>query len=395
MGKKKNILFILLGVLLFLYIIAELSRPKAIDWNDNFSRERKIPYGCYVLRDMLPEIVGHTKINDNNESFYTSALTDTLLQNTSLVVITYDFNPDKTDLDVLLQFVKNGNHVFISAINFGNLMADTLKIKTDYNVTSLSKLNRRVKLQFVNPALQSKADYRFSRVEPVYFSGFDTLKTTVLGWDSTKHVNYICINYGKGTFLLHTTPHVFTNYHMLYTNHDYAVKALAYIENTNVIWDEYYKPEREIRESQSPIRYILSQDSLRYAYYLLMITILLYILFEGKRRQRIMPVVEPPVNSSMEFVETVGRLYFNRKDNKDLAEKKIIHFYDYIISNYFLKPDETDNKFRQQFAEKLSMPVKDIDEIFDSIEQIRKAKGISDEELVKFIKRIDGIQYKN
>jgi len=41
------------------------------------------------------------------------------------------------------------------------------------------------------------------------------------------------------------------------------------------------------------------------------------------------------------------------------------------------------------------MPVKDIGEIFDSIEQIRKAKGISDEELVKFIKRIDGIQYKN
>ena len=107
-----------------------------------------------------------------------------------------------------------------------------------------------------------------------------------------------------------------------------------------------------------------------------------------------MPVVIPPVNSSMEFVETIGHLYFSRKDNKDLAEKKINHFYDFILTNYYVKPDETDRKFRQQFAEKLTLPIKTVDQLFDSVQHIRTQNGISDEELMSFIKLIDDVQYK-
>jgi len=394
MGKKKNILFILLGILLAVYVLAELARPRTIDWSESYSRSHKIPYGCYILKDMLPEILTQSKITENQKSFYTSAISDTLRRNTSLAVITNIFEPDKTDLHALLHFVSNGNNALVSTMSFGKLFADTLKIKTDYNTDGFKLVQRPLKLQFVNPKLKSATDYSFQRIEPIYFSSFDTLHTTVLGWDSAKHVNFIKIDFGKGAFFLSSTPRVFTNYHLLYSNYDYATKSLSYLKNTSFIWDEYYKPNRQTNKSQSPIRYILSQDSLRYAYYLLMATILLFILFESKRRQRIMPVVIPPVNSSMEFVETVGRLYFSRKDNKDLAEKKINHFYDFILTNYYVKPDETDRKFRQQFAEKLTLPIKTVDQLFDSVQHIRTQNGISDEELMSFIKLIDDVQYK-
>ena len=79
-------------------------------------------------------------------------------------------------------------------------------------------------------------------------------------------------------------------------------------------------------DQQSIFRYIFTQPALTWAYYLVLIGLLFYALFAGKRTQRVIPVVEPPRNTSLEFAQTVGRLYFQQGDHDNLARKKIQYF---------------------------------------------------------------------
>ena len=49
--------------------------------------------------------------------------------------------------------------------------------------------------------------------------------------------------------------------------------------------------------------------------------VLLFIIFHAKRKQRIVPVIEPLQNSSAEFVKTIGNLYLQEGNFKDMANK--------------------------------------------------------------------------
>ena len=55
-----------------------------------------------------------------------------------------------------------------------------------------------------------------------------------------------------------------------------------------------------------------------------LLSIILFIFFNAKRRQRIIPIIEPLVNSTVDFTKTIGNLYFQQNNNADLINKKII-----------------------------------------------------------------------
>ncbi|MDP4210345.1 MAG: DUF4350 domain-containing protein [Bacteroidota bacterium] len=389
--RKQTLYLIAISILLALYVVVQVTRPKAINWNENFQKDSKSPYGCYILYDLLPSAFTRSTITENQQSLYSSLITKNN-QKKSLLIITNDFSPDKTDFKALFNFIKAGNQVFIAAALWGKPFSDSTHISTDYQYPT-NKNSSLSKYEFTNPHLTSKQLFAYQNIHEAYFSSLDTLKTEVLGRDLDKKINFIRMNIGKGELYLHSVPIVFTNYHILYSNSEYPLLALSYIKYPSIVWDEYYKPERVNRESSSPLRYILSQESFKYAYYTLIITLLLFMIFESKRRQRIMPIIETPRNLTLDFVQTIARLYFNNKNNKDLANKKIAQFYDFIHTNYYLRPDEHDPKFRKQFAGKLNIPLNEVDQIFDMISHLKHQEKVSDNELIKFVALIDQIQY--
>ncbi|MEJ7677787.1 MAG: hypothetical protein WKG06_07955 [Segetibacter sp.] len=62
--------------------------------------------------------------------------------------------------------------------------------------------------------------------------------------------------------------------------------------------------------------------------------LLLYVLFEMKRRQRIIPVITPLKNSTLDFVKTVASVYYNEKDNNGIADKKVNYFLEFVRSRF-------------------------------------------------------------
>ena len=140
--------------------------------------------------------------------------------------------------------------------------------------------------------------------------------------DGEKQPNFVKINFGEnnGAFYIHTNPFAFTNYHLLDTKEDYAATVLSFLPKQQVIWDNYYKSGRKI--ISSPLHYILTSPALKWAFYTSVFTLLLFVIFRGKRTQRIIPVVEPLENSTVEFTQTIGELYYQSGDYTNIISKK-------------------------------------------------------------------------
>ena len=125
----------------------------------------------------------------------------------------------------------------------------------------------------------------------------------------------------------------------------------------------------------------------------MLFTAVLFILFMGKRKQRIIPVIEPVRNTTLDFVQTIGRLYFNRHDNKNLAIKKITFFMDYLRNRFFIR-NADDAGLINQLSLKSGISEIELQSLFNTINHARNCKVLSDHDLMILNNKIDEF-YKN
>jgi hypothetical protein len=196
------------------------------------------------------------------------------------------------------------------------------------------------------------------------------------------------VKWGKGYMVLCSTPMVFTNIYLLSANNsDFISGLLSYIPNAPVEWTEYYHVGRW--ESQTPLRFILTTEPLRWAYYLTLITVLCFMIFEMKRKQRIIPVITPLANTTLQFVSTIGNLYYQSKEHRSIAEKKILFLLEQVRSRYFVSTTKIDSSFISTVSKKSGKPEEEVKQLFKLIETIRSQDQIDAETLMKLNERIE------
>ncbi|MDW8288265.1 MAG: hypothetical protein RMJ89_09350, partial [Flammeovirgaceae bacterium] len=243
--------------------------------------------------------------------------------------------------------------------------------------------------QLVHPKLPQKF-FRYKRgiLSYTHFSELPD-SVDVLGKTSRGEANFVRISYGKGYFFLHTAPLVFTNYGMLSEdNKDYVAAILSCLPmREEVIWDEYYKIGRE--RINTPLRFILSQESLRWAYYVSIAGLLLFVLFKTKRTQRIIPEIPPLKNTTLEFAETIGLLYYHHGDHKNLAQKMILFWKDYLRNHYYLRADTLDEQFAEELSQKTTISLEKIHNTLALIRFVESQPQITDETLIELYQKLD------
>ncbi len=388
MGRKNRIFIFLVAGLFILLVILEGTRKKPVNWQYSFSSKDKIPYGSYLLKDILKSVHPGSKFIDNYDELFLYTRYNPSPEKSAFIFITKYFSLDKFDLDELLSFAKKGNDIFISAEGFSKNIYDTLNFNYIYKWEHPLDSNRFTQLNFTNPGLISNSGYRVnSDFAKFRITSFDTSKTIILGTDKNNEADFIKIQNGKGNIFISLTPFLFTNYNILYGNYKYTFAALSYLREDTIIWDEFYKPNKPV--IRSPLRYILSQSALKAAYYLLLITILIYLFFKGKRKQRIIPIMQPPQNMSLEFARTLGQLYFNNGNNKDIALKKFSFFCDYVRNKFYIKNITEDSEFYMQLAERSGVDIETVTNIFKYSNVIKAQARTFDEDLVYFNSMIE------
>lgn len=370
--------------------------PHPLDWSLNFSRLSKDPFGCYVLNDLLNNLFPDKKTEINDKTIYLLPDNDSTTNSIqNFIIITGEFVPDNAELQRIFDFVESGNTFFCSAQYFSNNFSDTLKFKIAspvFDSTFFSKSKQY--FNFYNPQLKSDSGYFYQKFMDVnYFSNFDSSKCVVISHDKKNRVNYFKYPFGKGNFFIHANPLIFTNYHLLYSNYQFVFKTLSYLPIQNTIWDEFYKPGT--LRNTSPFQYLISQPALKTALYITMAAILLFMVFEGKRKQRQVPVIKPLANSTIEYVKTIGRLYLRQQNHKNVALKKYYHFLEYLHQRYYFPLSTAkDNVFIKKLSQKSGVDEESVNQIFSIFNYIVENQQITDTILIDFASLIDNF-YKN
>ena len=404
-GNRKYIvaLFICFVTLILLQELA----PKPIDWKLSYLKKDNIPFGTSALSKTLTTLFPSQIITTIDAPIYNS-LKSKELDKCNYIFINQSFEPDKLDTRELLKFVEKGNRVFVAANYFSGKLADTLKIKTDDYfdiktdvvkdsnlISNLYKPHDTARINFVNPSLKNKQDYVFQKgIANTYFVKFDTSKTIVLGKNANQKINFIEIRQGKGSIYLSTVPETFTNYHFVsLSNNDYACKALSYLPIQQTLWDEYYKVGNGKQES--PLKVLFNNPALLTAYYVLLLTTILFMLIEIKRKQRIIPVIEPLRNTTLDFVEIVGTLYFQKGNHKNIADKKILYFLDYIRSTFQVRTNLFDGDFIHRIINLSGIEKNKVIDLFNLISDMSYKQEVNQAELHKLNSMIEMFYKEN
>lgn len=377
MDKSLKIYISFLVLLLSVIVIIDLNAPRPIDWNQTYSLRDKIPFGMYVFDKEADSLLKGRNIQKINTSPYEyleplydyDSLVDTYTKRGTFLIIN-GFSPiDSESITELFYYADHGNDVFISMKSFPDQLLDSLKISmgNDFEYTDKSRL------WLANPALGAEKFHLKEGIGNGYFSKIDTLNTTVLGYqgDKTRKINFIKVPYKNGHFYLHTQPAAFTNFHLLKDDHyQYASKIISYIPEGNVHW--YTKNMNGNSVSQSPLRFIFSEPALKSAWYLLLLGFVVFIIFNAKRKQRIVPIIKPLENTTIDFTKTIGNLYFQEGNHDNIMDKKIIYFLDKIRQDYLMETTVLDDQFVKKLQLKTGKKIEDIQRVVYLINHHRK-----------------------
>ncbi|GGD26172.1 DUF4350 domain-containing protein [Flavobacterium orientale] len=370
-------------------ILMDANRPKPIDWRPTYKVSAKTPLGLYVLDNEIETLFSKDKIerfkNTPYEFFDGHYDYDTLVNtydiNGTFLSITEENTIDEESILELLYFVGHGNQAFLSMKYFSEGLADSLQFKIENQYYYKDTLQN-----YLTHQKFSASKYNMSGgVSGFYFGEMDSLKTTILGYHKIgdkSYPNFIKVDYKKGSFLLHTQPAAFSNFHLLKDNHsEYAQKLLSYIPNQPVYW--YQKNLTADNISQSPLRFVFANPALKWAWYFFLFGMILFILFNAKRKQRIVPIIKPLENTTVDFTKTIGNLYFQEGNHGNLIDKKIIFFLEKIRTDYMIDTSKLDDAFVKKLHLKSGKDLLVIDKAVRLIHKHHRRYQSTEEDLIE------------
>jgi hypothetical protein len=386
--KREQGIYFLLALLFGVLVLILVLKPEPISWNATLSARDKIPYGSHAVTECLEDVFPDNPIIQLRiPSSEVEAKINTL-SSVSFVPVNYlfiqpDFYCDRFDALSLLSLAEKGHTIFISTHSLSGLLADTMGVSVErlpYDLTLFAdtldtlflSLAGTVSLYDMKPG---DNDLRVAMEDESLFQ--------VWGKSGEVHPVFVSRKWGKGQIFIHSVPLAFTNYYLFQPNHaDYVSRCLSFIPNGPVLWDEFYKQGR--REAGTPLRVILAHPSLRYALAVLLLFSFLFILIQSKRRQRVIPVMEPFANTTLQFVTSVAALYRSRADHADMVRKQIGFFADHVRRIYRISPDFSSPASAEELAMVSGADKQLLQTLYRQCLHFSSASRITEKELLEF-----------
>lgn len=376
-------------LLLLPMMTACIGNQKRLDKRVTLRRKDKIPYGTFTAYENLKEVFPQSQVTVNRES--PSSFSNTGEGKKAYIIIAPRMIPDEAEWSSIMSFVGEGNQVFISAFQFGDTILKSLNIHP-FSYNSYYNDDDSLQLSVYNPVTKDSLSFIYPGMSgDTYATSIDSQYTTILGRDSKGRPDFVKFNYkGGGALYLHFAPMAFTNFFLLHKeNRTYYDNVLSYlpVSAKMVLWDEYFRYDRN--KNFSVFQYILSNRSLRWAFWLLLLLFGLIYLFESKRRQKMIPVISGLRNNSLDFVKTVGHLYYQRRDNHNLALKMVAHFQDHVRTRYNLPASALNDEFIDRLTYKTGFSRGQVQELITGIHNVQLQPWLSDEELLAFNQKME------
>lgn len=390
-----NRILILCSVLILcvigLVLYADSQKPKPVNWQATYGLEHKNPLGLYVLKQEMQNIFKGDTINEINVTPYEylepkySYPDSTYTVRGTFMHINESAQLDGESAQELLYFAQHGNTVFISAKYFPDVLLDSLGLEMP-QVFSIKDT--------VMVKANDSAEFLFTEGSGLsYFTKPDSTPT-VLGYQhiygsEEEQVNFVSVPYGYGQFLLHTQPATFSNYYLLKDNYNtYAESVLSHIPEGTIY---LYSTPDEKRISGSSLRYIMSQPALKSAFWIALLGLLVFILFNAKRRQRIVPEIPPVRNTTIDFTKTIGNLYYNAGDHHNTIDRMLVYFFERVRNELKIDTATLDEAFIDKLSQKTNKPKEHVRQLVAAINIHRVKTQSNEHDVIEMNKAIENI----
>lgn len=399
MVLKKGVLIglSLLFVVALGIAIIDAGAKRPIDWSKSYNFRDKIPYGLYIFRQEVPQMLGADRTyTDFGESAYSliSDLDSAADYNAAIINVYENIGYDKLDAKKILDYVREGGELFLSSEYFGDELLDTLGLQAetlDHSIFLPTDRNISYSLG------QDTAKVRFDKVTGFrVFSKLNAKTCAIMGQLHSRGraiPNFVSVSHGKGRLYLHTLPEVFTNYHMLQKGgYDYVSRCLRVIQNKKIMLSDYYF---DSDQSRTPLRVILTNPGFYQGWYLLLFGLLVLFVFKSKREQRAVKIIKPEQNLSKEFAKTIGTLYYENGHPGNIIHKKIDYFLYTIRSNYQVETmNLLDERFLRVLSLKTTVSAADTTALFLFLHECKGRNDFTIEEVKTVNKRIEEFKSK-
>jgi hypothetical protein len=397
-------------ILVSLVVVSCNNNKKKLNERQTLWRKDKIPYGTRYAFENLRYLFPKADIITDRSAPMDKGLfpeSDKQLKasleanngNTARIIICNSIFPTDDEVQAMLGYVWEGNQLFLSAHEFDPVLLDSLKL--DVEPWSYQQDSSTVSLR--NPDdFESKLSFTYpGKAEGSYFSSMDSTYTTILGYNEKGKANFIKINYTNGgAIYFHLEPLAFSNFFLLHKkNRHYYELALSQIpERVKLVnWNDYFRDNSEgksVSTISKSFKWVMSQPPLAWSMWILLSLFVLIYLLGTKRRQRLIPVITPLKNSSLDFVKTIGQLYYQKRDHRNLALKISTHFLDHIRTRYNIPTSHLNEHFVERLAFKAGVEKQEVESIVASIHRMNISDSISEIELLQFNRIIENF-YKN
>ena len=362
--------------------------PKEVDWSPSFSMDHTQPYGCRVLYEELPTLFYEGQFSTNVESFYESR-DEMAAWGSNLIMIDEYLDLDSLEIQELINYISEGNTVLMSAYDFPGVLLDTfgLMVQSVFRTNDIIRggfEGTELSHQFVADSFKSESGFvMMVDANTFHFMAIDSVDKCVgLAWaDKPEKVNFVKKSIGAGQLFLHSNPYIFSNFNMLSADGSkYVGAVLSHLPRGGLVWDEYHK-KINLTKKASILSVLLRDPALKKAVYLSILGIILILLFMSKRRQRIIRPVEVFSNDSKELVSTIGNMFYNTSNNKEIAEKKIKLFKVEMFRKHGLRDIHFNDFNVQRISERTSISKDEVASHLGLISQILDEEHISDQKL--------------
>lgn len=378
--KTYAVIFIIVMIILALL---EVNKKETVNWQKNFDIHEKSPFGLFVFSNEAKNLFKNNlkTIEQSPYEYYSKQPKEAH----NILVIENDI--DEGSWKKILDQVAKGSDAMLMVSRMPKAVSDTI----GYYDSEISFEEENV-LKFTEKKYQNDfiildkfpSGRGFSFIKP----GVEVLGKTVEK-KNTDQANFIKVKFGKGNIYAHTEPLFLTNYYLLKSgNTKYAQDVFSYLQDRETVW--FVKSNT--KESRFFMKFVLSNPALKYAWWVLLGGLVLFIFFNAKRKQRIIPVIEPLRNTSLDFVKSIGNLYLQEGDFHDMMAKKAQYFLNKVRLDLLIDTQNLD----EEFAKKLQLKTgKTMEMINEAIVLIKKAQdpyaSVMKEDLARINRLLDEI----
>ena len=383
MNKTFKIYALIFIIIMVILALLEVNKKEVVDWRKNFDVNEKSPFGLFVFNQEVKDLFKNNlkKVDVTAYDYYNEN------QKKPHNILVIESEIDTESWNKILNEVSKGSDAMLIIAKMPKEISDSIGFYDsqisfeDKNVLKLT--DRKYQNDFIK--LDKFPSGRgFSYIKP----GVEVLGKTVEE-DNSDQANFIKAKLGKGNIYVHCEPLFLTNYYLLKSgNTKYTQDVFSYLKDRETLWFV----EANTKESRFFMRFILGNPALKYAWWLLLSGLVLFIFFNAKRKQRIVPIIEPLKNTSLDFVKSIGNLYLQEGDFHDMMAKKAQYFLNKVRLDLLIDTQNLDD----EFAKKLQLKTgKNIEIINESVSLIKKAQdpyaSVMKEDLIRMNKLLDDI----